>query len=121
MSHCILADTILRLATSVPQRASSSQQRHFAVFLRLHKQLLQSFCAQALCEEACALMWALLDVNPAMVTEFSVCNLEKVSQRRSSTPDMWAAMLVSTPSLHRILQLHMKLVRCTLPIGWKSV
>ncbi len=50
---------------------------------------------QGLAADGCALMWALVDVNPTALASFVSCNLEVPHQRRNASPDLWACVLVS--------------------------
>ncbi|EIE19042.1 hypothetical protein COCSUDRAFT_59526 [Coccomyxa subellipsoidea C-169] len=48
---------------------------------------------KALSGEACALMWALWDLNPTVVAAFNACDLESPSQLRRHSPGMWPKIL----------------------------
>ena len=41
------------------------------------------------------MMWALVDVNPAVLASFVNCNLEAAAPRQNLSPDMWTSILVS--------------------------
>ncbi len=49
--------------------------------------------AQTLAQEGCALMWALVDLNPAVLASFVSCDLEAAAQRPIG-PGMWSSILV---------------------------
>jgi hypothetical protein len=51
---------------------------------------------QALAGECCALMWALVDVNPAVLASFINCDIEAAAPRQDISPDMWPSILVSS-------------------------
>ncbi|KAK9919051.1 hypothetical protein WJX75_009025 [Coccomyxa subellipsoidea] len=48
---------------------------------------------EALAGECCALMWALVDVNPAVLASFINCDIEAAAPRQDISPDMWPSIL----------------------------
>ncbi|KAK9915608.1 hypothetical protein WJX75_001436 [Coccomyxa subellipsoidea] len=49
--------------------------------------------SEALSAEACALMWALMDLNPAVMASFFSCDLEQPTQPRCTTMWKWSSIL----------------------------
>ena len=51
---------------------------------------------QALAGEGCALMWALVDLNPGVLASFVNCDIEAAAPRQDLSPGMWRTILVSS-------------------------
>ncbi|KAK9915897.1 hypothetical protein WJX75_005754 [Coccomyxa subellipsoidea] len=49
--------------------------------------------SEVLSAEACALMWAMMDLNPAVMASFLSCDLEQPTQPRCTTLRKWSCIL----------------------------